>query len=136
GTCQLSSRDRRTYAQGAMLEVTTPVPGIRTAALPGVGAAIKAGLARFPHAASAGLFVSDTGAGRVIGLGGGREPLLTYRLAPADVRGLFAGIALVTEIFFAAGAESVYPAVAGVGELHHPREAAVLRDGRFGAAAR
>ena len=42
---------------------------------------------------------------RVIGLGGTREPLLTYRLAPADARGLLTGIALVSEIFFAAGAD-------------------------------
>src|SRR5207302_1849529 len=135
GTLQSYFVDHLQESHGVMIEVTNPVPGISTAALPGVGAAIKAGLARFPHAASAGLFVSDTGAGRVIGLGGTREPLLTYRLAPADVRGLFAGIALVTEIFFAAGAEGVYPAVAGVGELHPARAAAVLRDGHFGARA-
>ena len=135
GTLQSYFVDHLQDSHGVMIEVTNPVPGVSTAVLPGVGTAMKTQLARFPHAASAGLFVSDTGAGRVIGLGGTREPLLTYRLAPADVRGLFAGIALVTEIFFAAGAESVYPAVAGVGELHHPREAAALRDGRFGAAA-
>ena len=135
GTLQSYFVDHLQESHGVMIEVTNPVPGIGTAALPGVGTAIKAGLARFPHAASAGLFVSDTGAGRVIGLGGGREPLLTYRLASADARALLAGIALVAEIFFAAGAESVYPAVAGLGELRHPREAGVLRDGRFGPAA-
>src|SRR3989442_6550778 len=94
-----------------MCGVTNPVPGIGTGALPGVGAAIKTGLARFAPAASAGLFVSDTGAGRVIGLGGGREPLLTYRLAPADARALLAGIALVAEIFFAAGTPEASPAL-------------------------
>ena len=135
GTLQSYFVDHLQESHGVMIEVTNPVPGIGTAALPGVGTAIKAGLARFPHAASAGLFVSDTGAGRVIGLGGGREPLLTYRLASADARALLAGIALVAEIFFAAGAESVYPAVTGLGELRHPREAGVLRDGRFGPAA-
>ncbi|TMA35649.1 MAG: FAD-binding protein [Deltaproteobacteria bacterium] len=135
GTLQSYFVDHLQESHGVMIEVTNPVPGIGTAALPGVGAAIKTGLARFPYAASAGLFVSDTGAGRVIGLGGTREPLLTYRLASGDARGLLTGIALVSEIFFAAGAESVYPAVAGLGELHHPREAGVLRDGGFGAAA-
>ncbi len=118
-----------------MIEVTNPVPGVSAAALPGVGTALKDGLARFRHAASAGLFVSDTGSGRVRRLPRGREPLITYRLTPADARALCEGIALVAEIFFAAGAESVYPGVAGMPELAHPREAAALREGRLGPSA-
>jgi choline dehydrogenase-like flavoprotein len=127
--------DRLQESHGIMIEVTNPVPGVSAAALPGVGGALKEGLARFRHAASAGLFVSDTGSGRVIGLPRSREPLMTYRLARPDARALCEGIALVTEIFFAAGARAVYTGVAGVPELRHPREAAVLRDGRFGPAA-
>jgi len=45
------------------------------------------------------------------------------------------GIALVAEVFFAAGAESVYPGIAGMGELRHPREAAAIREARLGAGA-
>src|SRR5205823_5282397 len=129
GTLQSYLVDRLQDSHGVMIEVTSPVPGVSAAALPGVGTALKDGLARFRHAASAGLFVSDTGSGRVRRLPGGREPLVTYRLAPADARALSEGIALVAEIFFAAGAESVYPGVAGIPELRHPREAAALREG-------
>jgi len=118
-----------------MIEVTNPVPGVSAATLPGVGLTLKEGLAQFPYAASAGLFVSDTGAGRVRPFRGGREPLITYRLARPDARALGEGVALVAEIFFAAGAERVYPGIAGVGELHHPRAAAALRDGRVAPAA-
>src|SRR5207247_2327839 len=114
GTLQSYLVDRLQDSHGVMIEVTNPVPGVSAAALPGVGTALKDGLARFRHAASAGLFVSDTGSGRVRRLPGGREPLVTYRLAPADARALSEGIALVAEIFFAAGAESVYPGVAGI----------------------
>ncbi len=135
GTLQSYLVDRLQDSHGVMIEVTNPVPGVSAAALPGVGLALKDGLARFRHAASAGLFVSDTGSGRVRRLPGGREPLVTYRLAPADARALSEGIALVAEIFFAAGAESVYPGVAGIPELRHPREAAALREGRFGPSA-
>jgi choline dehydrogenase-like flavoprotein len=51
------------------------------------------------------------------------------------VRALLQGIALVAEVFFAAGAKSVYPGIAGVGELHHPRDAAAIREARHGAGA-
>jgi choline dehydrogenase-like flavoprotein len=135
GTLQSYLVDHLQDSHGVMIEVTTPVPGVSAAALPGVGRALKDGLARFRHAASAGLFVSDTGSGRVRRLPGTREPLLTYRLAPADARALCEGIALVAEVFFAAGAKSVYTGVAGVPELGHPREAAALREGAFSPAA-
>jgi choline dehydrogenase-like flavoprotein len=135
GTLQSYMVDRLQDTHGVMIEVTTPVPGVNAAALAGVGPTLKTGLARFRHTAAAGLFVSDTGAGRVIPLPGAREPLLTYRLAPADVRALCEGIALVAEVLFAAGAESVHSGVAGVPELQHPREAAALRQGSIGAAA-
>src|SRR5256885_10389818 len=84
GTLQSYLVDRLQDSHGVMIEVTNPVPGVSAAALPGVGLALKDGLARFRHAASAGLFVSDTGSGRVRRLPGRREPLITYWLAPAD----------------------------------------------------
>ncbi|HLY39065.1 MAG TPA: GMC family oxidoreductase [Candidatus Binatia bacterium] len=129
GTLQSYLVDALQESHGIMIEVTNPVPGVSAAALPGVGRALKDGLGRFPHAGSAGLFVSDTGSGRVRRVPRSREPLVTYRLADADARGLAHGIALVAEIFFAAGAESVYTGVAGIPELRHPREAAALRNG-------
>ncbi|HYV57416.1 MAG TPA: GMC family oxidoreductase [Candidatus Nitrosopolaris sp.] len=135
GTLQSYFVDRLQESHGVMIEVTNPVPGVSAATLPGVGRELSAGLARFRHAAAAGLFVSDTGAGRVISLPGSREPLITYRLPPRDARALLEGIALAAEVFFAAGAESVYPGIAGLGELTHPREGARLRDGRIGGAA-
>jgi len=135
GTLQSYLVDRLQETHGVMIEVTNPVPGVSAAALPGVGLALKEGLAGFRHAAVAGLFVSDSGSGRVIRLPRARDPLMTYRLAPEDARALCEGIALVAEIFFAAGAESVYTGVAGVAELRHPRQAAALREGRFGPAA-
>src|SRR5437899_2721406 len=135
GTLQSYVVDRLQDSHGVMIEVTNPVPGVSAAALPGVGRALKAGRGRFRPAASAGLFVSDTGSGRVRRLPGRREPLITYWLAPADARALCDGIALVAEIFFAAGAKSVSPGVAGMPELGHPREAATLRAGGFGPSA-
>jgi choline dehydrogenase-like flavoprotein len=134
GTLQSYLVDRMQDSHGIMIEVTNPVPGVSAAALPGVGLALKEGLARFRHAASAGLFVSDTGSGRVLRLPRRHEPLMTYRLAGADAHALGAGIALVTEIFFAAGARSVYTGVTGIPELHHPRDAAWLREGLPGSA--
>jgi choline dehydrogenase-like flavoprotein len=129
GTLQSYGVDRLSVLHGVMIEVTNPVPGVSAASLPGVGNALEDGLARFRHAASAGLFVSDTGEGRVLGLRSRRSPLMTYRLALTDARALCEGIALAAEIFFAAGAKSVYTGVAGLPELHHPRDTVPLRFG-------
>lgn len=135
GTLQSYMVDHLHTSHGVMLEVTNPVPGITAAALPGAGAALKDGLARMRHAASVGIFVSDTGAGRVRTLPRMREPVISYALAPDDLRGLLEGVALAAEIFFAAGAESVYTGLAGVPELRHPREAGIVREGSFGPSA-
>jgi choline dehydrogenase-like flavoprotein len=135
GTLQSYAVDALQESHGVMIEVTNPVPGVSAAALPGVGMALKGGLARFPHAASAGLFVSDTGSGRVWRVPGAREPVISYQLARDDARALCAGIALVSEILFAAGAKAVYTGVAGVPELRHPREASWLRDGSYAPSA-
>jgi len=134
GTLQSYLVDHLQESHGVMIEVTNPVPGVSAATLPGVGPTLKEGLARFRHAASTGLFVSDTGEGRVRRLPRSREPLMTYALSRRDARALCEGIALVTEIFFAAGARAVHTGIAGVRELRHPREAAVLRDGGCGPA--
>jgi choline dehydrogenase-like flavoprotein len=71
--------------------------------------------------------VSDTGAGRLLGLRRRGDPVVIYQLSRGDARSLGHGIALVAEIFFAAGAERVHTGVAGVPELRHPRDAAALR---------
>jgi choline dehydrogenase-like flavoprotein len=135
GTLQSYAVDRLQDSHGVMIEVTNPVPGVSAGALPGSGATLKEGLARFRHAASAGVFVADHGSGRVVPVPGSREPLMTYRFEPGDARALFEGMALVAEVFFAAGATSVYTGVGGARELRHPREAAALREGRLSPAA-
>jgi choline dehydrogenase-like flavoprotein len=135
GTLQSYFVDHLQASHGVMIEVTNPVPGVSAAALPGIGATLKEGLARFPHAATAGLFVSDTGAGRVRRVPGLREPMVTYRLAPSDARALYEGIALVAEVLFAAGAEIVHTGIAGMRPLSHPREAAAVRERAASAAA-
>src|SRR5262249_35291529 len=134
GTLQSYLVDHLQESHGVMIEVTNPVPGVSAAALPGAGPTLKAHLGRLRHVASAGLFVSDTGEGRVRRLPGSREPLMTYAPSRHDARGLCEGIAVGTEVFFAAGARTVHTGVAGLRELTHPREAAVLRNGGCGPA--
>ena len=85
--------DHLDETHGVMIEVTNPVPGVSAAALPGVGPTLKEGLARFPSRCL-GRSVRVRHRHRPgAPLPGLRDPLLTYRLAPADARSLDAGIA-------------------------------------------
>lgn len=94
------------HAEDIMIEVTSTIPSIAAGTAPGVGLYAKDFVARLPHLASAGLFVSDTSSGRVIRRRSG-EPTIIYRLNRTDARKLARGMARVCEIFLAAGAKSV-----------------------------
>ena len=73
------------------------------------GRELTAVMERFDHVAGFGVVVQDaTRNGRVRrGIAG--QPLVTYSLTRADVARLQLGIARIAEMFFAAGAERVYP---------------------------
>lgn len=73
----------------------------------------------YRHIAQFGLMVSDTSRGSVRTLPGGQLHI-SYELGDEDLRTFRRGIELLVELYWAAGAEEVYPPVEGVG---------VLRDG-------
>lgn len=93
-------------SEGIMIEVTSSVPSIAAGSAPGVGLEAKDFVAGMRRMATAGIFVSDTSSGRVIGRSG-REPLVFYRLNRTDARGLVRGMARIAEILLAAGASEV-----------------------------
>lgn len=106
GTMQSYFVDHLQRSDGVMIEVTNPVPAVAVAAMHEVGLELKERLATLPFTATTGLFVSDETAGRVRrGLRG--APFMTYSLASEDAARLQRGMALVAEIFFAAGASEV-----------------------------
>jgi hypothetical protein len=69
---------------GVLLEVTSPLPGVSAASLPGTGLELKQALAGYKHLASVGLFVSDSATGRVVSNRRLPEPLAFYSLSRKD----------------------------------------------------
>ena len=128
GTLQPWFMDAYQKSHGLLFEVTSPIPGLSAAGLPGVGAALKQSLAEYRKIASVGLFVAESSVGRVRRMPGG-YPLITYQLDSEDTRKLVHGIGIASEVFFAAGAREVYPGIAGHSVLRDPSEIAGLREG-------
>jgi choline dehydrogenase-like flavoprotein len=70
---------------------------------------------RFLNLSQFGVMVSDRSRGSVRELAG--RPTIRYDLVPEDVAAFKRGIELLTELYWAAGARTVYQPVAGVPEL-------------------
>ncbi len=88
-------------------------PGVLGATMPGVGAEHVAAASHIDHLAMFGGIIHDSGGGSVY-RGPGREPVVTYRMAPEDRAKIPRVIALLAETFFAAGAEEVFIPVLGM----------------------
>jgi choline dehydrogenase-like flavoprotein len=133
GTMQSYFMDDFAESDGLLLEVTSLLPGVATAALPGVGSAVKENLARYKHLASVGLFVSDTSRGRVLRLPAARfEPLVVYSLNRQDAVRLVRGIAIAAAVFLEAGAKVVFPGLRGASPIASQRDLEQLRRGDWG----
>jgi choline dehydrogenase-like flavoprotein len=87
--------------------------GVLGATMPGVGAEHMENSGRIDHLAMFGGIIHDQGGGAVH-RGLGREPIVTYRMAPEDRALIPRALTLMAETFFAAGAEEVYLPVLGL----------------------
>ena len=86
------------------------------AALPGVGAAHRRLIRDMPRHGVFGAMVHDEGGGSVR-LGTGREPILTYKMAPRDLARLRRSITILAEMAFAGGAREVYLPIFGTAAI-------------------
>jgi choline dehydrogenase-like flavoprotein len=106
--------------RGLFLEATfSPLP-FGAHWMPGAGAAFKDRLAGYGEMGIVGVHLADESEGRVAVRGGQRR--LTYRLTREDAATLRFGIAQAARIHFAAGADEVYPQIAGLGILRPGEE--------------
>lgn len=85
---------------------------VSASAVPQWGDAWTAIVEQFDHLACFGFMVADSGQGRVV-LGPKGEPKMLYWMRDHDRRRLIAGQALLSRLYFAAGAREVFPAVQG-----------------------
>jgi choline dehydrogenase-like flavoprotein len=98
--------------RGVFMEATFTPLAMGTQWLPGVGKAHQERVESFELIGSNGVHLSDSSAGR-IGLTAAGRTRITYRLNKRDQEALFFGIARAAEIWFAVGANEVYPQVSG-----------------------
>lgn len=82
------------------------------AGLPGVGPKLRERARSLGHSAVFGAMIHDEGGGRVR-LGPGREPILSYEMAPRDLARLRKAITILAEISLAAGAREIYSSAWG-----------------------
>jgi choline dehydrogenase-like flavoprotein len=98
-----------------LVGVYSPV-NVLSAALPGVGPAHRRLISEMPRHGVFGAMVHDEGGG-VVRLGPGREPLLTYSMAPRDLARLRRSITILAEMAMAGGAREVYLPIFGTGAM-------------------
>lgn len=134
GTLQPYFTDAYRESHGLLFEVTSPLPGLSAAGVPGVGEKLKNSLADYRKIASVGLFVADSTTGRVRRMPGG-EPWMTYQLGETDTRRLVSGIEIAARIFFAAGARRVYPGIPEVPVLESPSQIQAISEASVKAAS-
>lgn len=97
--------------EGLKLEALGFDLSILASRVPGVGADLARRLAELDHYACWGAAIRAAGTGRVrVGL---RRPLVTYSLTEDDLRRARRAARVLGEHFLAAGADEVYPGVAG-----------------------
>lgn len=120
--------------EGILFEGAFVPPEYTSIAFPFVGDAFTRVMERYRHLAMFGFMVADQPGGRVRRGPGGR-PLVTYDLADVDLEKIRKGLLLLSEVFFAAGAERIYLPLAGVEEqpsLDAARRALSGRISRWG----
>ncbi|HKQ71985.1 MAG TPA: GMC family oxidoreductase [Polyangiaceae bacterium] len=100
-------------AEGVTLVGVYSAVNMLASALPGVGPAHRRLVADMRRHAVFGALVHDEGGGSVR-LGTGREPILTYRMAPRDLARLRRSITILSEMAFAGGAREVYLPIFGL----------------------
>jgi choline dehydrogenase-like flavoprotein len=101
--------------EGFKMEVLWAPPAVTAVRLPGMGHDFKKRLGWIPYAAVFDAIISTKeSTGRVKARRHSLDPVLQYRLHPADARTLQYATHELLKIFFAAGAHTVLPGVSGL----------------------
>ncbi len=102
------------------------------AGLPGVGPALRKRARSLSHCAVFGAMIHDEGGGQVR-LGPGREPILSYKMAPRDLERIRKSITILAELSITAGAREVFTSAWGFPPLKSMDDARGLENARIDA---
>ncbi len=114
-----------------LVGVYSPV-NILSAGLPGVGPALRKRMREMDRCGVFGAMIHDEGGGTVRP-GPGREPLLTYEMAPRDLERIRKSVTILCEIAMAAGAREVFTSIFGFPPLRSMDEARKMEAARYDA---
>jgi choline dehydrogenase-like flavoprotein len=115
---------------GMMLEGASTPLDITAVAMQLIGKRFVEVMEAYPNLATFGFMIQDSSRGRVLRGPGGRL-VMTYQLNDADARKMQRCVELLSQLYFAAGARSVFPTVAGFDELKNEGDLAKLRAARL-----
>ncbi len=118
--------------EGIKLVSVYSAPNVLAAGLPGVGPALRRRVRQLPNCGVFGALIHDEGGGRVRP-GPGREPLLTYEMAPRDLDRLRRSITILSEVAMAAGAREVFTSVFGFPPITSMDQALAMEHARYDA---
>lgn len=118
---------------GIKLESLWADPALMAFRMPSVGKQLKRQLTRYRNMATWDAWVSgEDSVGSVRQLPGSPRPSIRYDIGLGDIRRLQHATATLAGMFFAVGAERVYPGVAGLPPvLHGPDDVPLLRSARI-----
>jgi choline dehydrogenase-like flavoprotein len=119
-------------AEGIKLVGVYSSVNMLAASLPGVGPTLRKRVRQLANAGVFGAMIHDEGGGSVRP-GPGREPLLSYRMAPRDLERLRRSITILAELAIAAGAREVFTSVIGSRPLTSMAEARGLEHASYDA---
>lgn len=117
---------RQFQDEGIIMAAANLTPGVVASTLPQHGAALGEVMAEYNRMVTAGVLVDDESRGRVRALPGGA--LTRYQLGDRDAGQIVRGIALLSELLFAAGARTILPPFEGMPPLSGPDDARGLLD--------
>ncbi len=113
------------HAEGIKLVGVYGPVNMLAGGLPGSGPKMRSMARKMSHIATMGAMVHDEGGGRVRA-GLGREPIITYEMAPRDLARLRRSMTILSEIAFAGGAREVFLSVMGAPPIRSVDDARAL----------
>jgi choline dehydrogenase-like flavoprotein len=113
--------------EGIVFEGASTPLDVTALAVPWVGARFMELMEAYRNVATFGFMVKDTSRGTVRA-GPGGTPLITYNLNDEDTRKMKRAIAILCEVYLAAGAKRVLPFLAGTEEVRTSGDVERLRE--------
>ncbi|MFT3764526.1 MAG: GMC family oxidoreductase [Minicystis sp.] len=105
---------------------------VLAAGLPGVGPSLRRRVKQLPYCGAFGAMIHDEGGGTVRP-GPGREPILSYEMAPRDLARIRRSVTILTEIAMAAGAREVFTSIFGFPPITSIDAARAMEHARYDA---